>query len=104
MFNPFRIFSLAADAQRIAKLLERETFPPGLCLSQQVQIMLSRFERAKARGDHFENDLVHAYTDLDKTTDLLAAANAKIARMTSGLRRGSKANGNMMREAHDAEA
>ena len=81
MLNPFKVYALAADARRADKLLG-DGFPKPSTLHDKVKFTLARLEAARgamaahrSRADHY--------------SDELAVANAKIAKMQSGLKRGT---------------
>lgn len=82
MFNPFRIFTLASDARRADELLEGE-FPHSGGLVTKARYAVLALNGLGADNRHLD-------AKLRATENRLAAANAKIERMTSGLRRGSK--------------
>lgn len=100
MFNPFRIFSLAADARRAETVLDHAGFYIPATLTAKAQAAVGYGIELRRRLGEAETALNYAHTDLDRAT-------AKIERMTSGLRRGSKAKAVRLQDArapHDAAA
>lgn len=78
----FNLFRLAADARRAHQLLG-DNYPGVPTLCDKVTFTLARLKASR------EVSLAHR-DRADAAEADLAAANQKIANMTSGLRRGSK--------------
>lgn len=99
MFNPFRVFSLAADARRADRIFGAR-FPNCDTLAEKAEVAVGLLEGSRS-------DIVSLIAQLSATKGALQTANAKIERMTSGLRRGSKAKAIRLQDArapHGAEA